>query len=349
MSAEFDLIRWVRPEVLQMQPYASARDEFAGSTLDTILLDANENPFESGVNRYPDPYQRELREALAIRRGIPAEQIFLGNGSDEVLDLLFRVFCSPAKDAVLTMPPTFGMFKVLAALNQVQHIEVPLTPEFKIDIENVVKAIPANCKMILLCSPNNPTGNSFDREAIETLLESFGGLVVIDEAYIDFSPKPSWIPELARYPNLIITQTFSKAYGQAGIRLGMAFAQADIIALLQKIKLPYNVNDLTQRWALERLQNPDKVQEEINTILAGKSALYEILNEIPWVRSTFPSDTNFILVRVDDGELRYRQLMDKGIVVRNRSNQMHCANTLRISVGTPEENMLLKQILKEIT
>ena len=349
MSAVFDISKWARPNVLLMKPYASARDEYTATGDDTILLDANENPFETEVNRYPDPYQNELRAELAKQRGVTAEQVFLGNGSDEVLDLLFRAFCEPRKDAILTMPPTFGMFKVLAALNQVEQIEIPLMPDFTIDTEAVLAAIPANCKMILLCSPNNPTGNSFSRNAIQALLKGFEGLVVVDEAYVDFSPEKSWIDQLEAYPNLVITQTLSKAYGQAGIRLGMAFAQPAIVNLLQKIKLPYNVNALTQRWALERLRQPEAIQEEVDTLLKEKEGLYQSFKNIPWISTAFPSDTNFILVRVDNGDLRYRQLMERGVVVRNRSNQMHCANTLRISVGTPEENTSLKQILKDIS
>ena len=349
MSAGFDIAKWARPNVLRMKPYASARDEYTVGADDKILLDANENPFETTVNRYPDPYQRELRQEIASQRSVEAEQIFVGNGSDEVLDLLFRAFCEPGKDAVLTMPPTFGMFKVLAALNQVDLIETPLTPDFAIDQKAVLNAIPENCKMILFCSPNNPTGNSFEPDAIRALLDGYEGIVVIDEAYVDFSSQESWIAELDRYPNLVITQTLSKAYGQAGIRLGMAFAQPAIISLLQKIKLPYNVNTLTQQWALERLRQPEHLETEVKTLLQEKDTLYGVLQDIPWIETTFPSDTNFILVRVDDGDLRYRQLLDAGIVVRNRSNQMHCANTLRISVGTPDENKMLKRILKDIS
>ena len=349
MKREFDINKWARPNVLQMKAYASARDEYRSTGGDTLLLDANENPFNSGVNRYPDPYQTELRKELAIRRGVSLEQVFLGNGSDEVLDLLYRAFCEPGKDAILTLPPTFGMFKVLAALYQAEHIEIPLTPDFTIDVQAVLENISAHCKMILLCSPNNPTGNSFDKEDIAALLNGFDGLVVVDEAYVDFSPHASWIAALDRYPNLVVTQTLSKAYGQAGIRLGMAFAQPEIIGLLQKIKLPYNVNALTQRRALERLRQPEKIKAEVQALLKEKAILYAALKEIPWIQTAYPSDTNFILVRVDDGDLRYRQLMEQGIVVRNRSNQMLCANTLRITVGTPEENQMLKQKMKAIT
>lgn len=349
MRKTFDISQLVRPNVLAMKPYASARSEFMASEGETILLDANENPFETTFNRYPDPYQRELRQEISKRRRVDSDQIFFGNGSDEVLDLLFRVFCEPGKDAVLTMPPTFGMFKVLSELNQVERIEVPLTPDFQIDVNAVLEAVTTNCKMLLLCSPNNPTGNSFNRDSIQALLREFGGIVVVDEAYIDFSPQQSWVQEIRKNPNLVVTQTLSKAYGQAGIRLGMAFAHADIIALLQKIKLPYNVNVLTQRMALVRIRQDDIIKKEIKILQEEKAALYETLKEIPCIKKAFPSDANFILVRTDNGDVRYRQLLDQGIVVRNRSGQMHCENTLRITIGTPEENTRLKQILKNMT
>jgi histidinol-phosphate aminotransferase len=281
-------------------------------------------------------------------RGTNEVQIFLGNGSDEILDLLFRAFCEPGKDAVLTMPPTFGMYKVLASLNQVKNIEIPLTPDFEIDTESVLKALTGNCKMILLCSPNNPTGTSFKSEAIRKILDSFDGLVVIDEAYIDFSPKPSWMSQLDNYPNLVVTQTLSKAYGQAGIRLGIAYADPRIIGVLHKIKLPYNVNVLTQEWAIKRIKEQEAIMAEIQEILAEKKLLYNSLKNIPWILELIPSDANFILIRVDDGDKRYKQLLDKGIVVRNRSNQLHCENTLRITVGTPEENQILNKIVREI-
>lgn len=349
MSKPLDISRLVRPNVLAMKPYASARSEYMASDGDTILLDANENPFETEVNRYPDPTQRKLRQAIAKRRGLDPDQIFFGNGSDEVLDLLFRVFCEPGKDAVLTMPPTFGMFKVLSELNQIQRIEVPLTPKFQIDTEAVLNSVTVNCKMILLCSPNNPTGNSFSWESIKTLLRDFNGILVVDEAYIDFSPHQSWVGEINSNKNLVVTQTMSKAYGQAGIRLGMAFAHPEIIALLEKIKLPYNVNALTQRKALERIQKDEILKQEIHRLQEEKAALYIFLKEIPWIHTVFPSDANFILVRVDNGDARYFQLLDHGVVVRNRSGQVHCENTLRITIGTPEENVRLKQILKDMT
>ena len=348
MKSGFNIEKWARPAMLGLKPYASARDEFKSRGRDMVFLDANENPFETAVNRYPDTNQTRLKKLLSELRGIPVEQIFLGNGSDEILDLLFRAFCEPGTDAILTLPPTFGMYKVLAQLNQVENIEVPLTPNFEIDVEAVLEAIPSNCKMIMFCSPNNPTGNSFSSDAIRTILDAFKGLVVIDEAYIDFSPHDSWLSQLPKYPNLLVTQTLSKAYGQAGIRLGIAYADPQIIELLHKIKLPYNVNILTQQWALERLGQEDKIAAEVKSIRSEKEKLYGLLEAIPWVEETFPSDANFILIRVDNGDKRYFQLIEKGIVVRNRSSQMHCANTLRITIGTPEENQILKKIVTEI-
>ncbi len=348
MKPGFNIQKWARLSVLGLKPYASARDEFMSKGGDMVFLDANENPFETAVNRYPDPNQSSLKARISDLRGIQPEKIFLGNGSDEILDLLFRAFCEPGKDAILTMPPTFGMYKVLAGLNQVENIEVPLRPDFEIDVEAVLESIPSTCKMIMFCSPNNPTGNSFSPDSIRAILNSFEGLVVIDEAYIDFSANDSWLFQLPKYPNLIVTQTLSKAYGQAGIRLGIAYADPQIIELLHKIKLPYNVNVLTQQWAKERLEKQDKIAAEVKEIISEREKLYPVLNAISWVEETYPSDANFILIRVDDGDKRYHQLIEHGIVVRNRSTQKHCANTLRITIGTPEENQLIRKILKEI-
>ncbi|MDH3698871.1 MAG: histidinol-phosphate transaminase [Flavobacteriaceae bacterium] len=348
MKPVFDIKKWVRPSITALRPYASARDEFMSQGEEMLFLDANENPFQTAVNRYPDPNQSRLKELIAKMRETTKEQVFLGNGSDEILDLLFRAFCEPGKEVVLTMPPTFGMYKVLASLNQVENIEVPLTADFEIDIESVLRALTRNCKMILLCSPNNPTGTSFKSESISKILEAFDGLVVIDEAYIDFSPKPSWLSQLGNYPNLIVTQTLSKAYGQAGIRLGIAYADPRIIEVLHKIKLPYNVNVLTQEWAIKRIAQQEIIKSEIQEILNEKEALYRSLKDIPWIKELIPSDANFMLIRVDDGDRRYKQLIAKGIVVRNRSNQLHCENTLRITVGTPEENRIFNKIVREI-
>ncbi|MDM9631788.1 histidinol-phosphate transaminase [Robiginitalea aurantiaca] len=335
----------VRPTVLGLKPYSSARDEYSGGGDSMIFLDANENPFDNGVNRYPDPHQKSLKEEIARLRGVSPEQILLGNGSDEVLDLLFRVFCEPNKDSVLTLPPTYGMYSVLAGINAIENIEVPLTSDFQPDVPEILESAEAHTKIIFLCSPNNPTGNSLDSDRVIRLLNEFPGLVVIDEAYIDFSDADGYVPLLDTFPNLVVTQTFSKAYGLAGIRLGVCFAAPEIIAFLKRVKPPYNVNELTQQRALKALADPEKIKMEIGKLKAERLALLEGLKEVPFVRSVFPTDANFILARVDDAPLRYRQLINQGIVVRDRSSQMHCENTLRFTVGTPEENTTLLNTL----
>ena len=335
----------VRPTVLGLKPYSSARDEYSGGGDSMIFLDANENPFDNGVNRYPDPHQKSLKEEIARLRGVSPEQILLGNGSDEVLDLLFRVFCEPKKDSVLTLPPTYGMYSVLAGINAIENIEVPLTSDFQPDVPEILESAEAHTKIIFLCSPNNPTGNSLDSDRVIRLLNEFPGLVVIDEAYIDFSDADGYVPLLDTFPNLVVTQTFSKAYGLAGIRLGVCFAAPEIIAFLKRVKPPYNVNELTQQRALKALADPEKIKMEIGKLKAERLALLEGLKEVPFVRAVFPTDANFILARVDDAPLRYRQLINQGIVVRDRSSQMHCENTLRFTVGTPEENTTLLNTL----
>lgn len=349
MKANFDLNRLVRKNVLQMKPYSSARDEFKQDGQKMTFLDANENPFESGVNRYPDPQQRNLKKQLAAIKKVDEKNILLGNGSDEVLDLIFRVFCEPAKDNVITLPPTYGMYKVLANLNQIEDREVVLKSNFQPDVESIFEALDENTKIIFLCSPNNPTGNSFSEESVRKILNNFPGLVVIDEAYIDFSRQKGWLQNLQDHPNLIITQTLSKAYGLAGIRLGVCYASEEIIALLNKIKPPYNVNELTQLKAAERLSSVEEVKSEIRDILDQREYLEKELSKMSFLKEIFPSDANFILARVDDANKRYEQLLQKGIVVRNRSSQLLCENTLRFTVGTAEENERLIKDLKEIS
>lgn len=349
MKANFDLNRLVRKNVLQMKPYSSARDEFKQDGQKMTFLDANENPFESGVNRYPDPQQRNLKKQLAAIKKVDEKNILLGNGSDEVLDLIFRVFCEPAKDNVITLPPTYGMYKVLANLNQIEDREVVLKSNFQPDVESIFEALDENTKIIFLCSPNNPTGNSFSEESVRKILNNFPGLVVIDEAYIDFSRQKGWLENLQDHPNLIITQTLSKAYGLAGIRLGVCYASEEIIALLNKIKPPYNVNELTQLKAAERLNSVEEVKSEIRDILDQREYLEKELSKMSFLKEIFPSDANFILARVDDANKRYEQLLQKGIVVRNRSSQLLCENTLRFTVGTAEENDRLIKALKEIS
>jgi histidinol-phosphate aminotransferase len=346
----FDLNKLVRENVKIMKPYSSARDEFKDfDTAGMVFLDANENPFENGVNRYPDPQQKSVKVVLAKQRNLKTDQVLLGNGSDEVLDLLFRAFCEPKVDNVITLPPTYGMYGVLANINAVDNREVLLSNDFQPEIDAILDAVDAKTKMIFLCSPNNPTGNSFSDESIVTLLQNFNGLVVIDEAYIDFSKKQSWLTELDEYPNLIITQTLSKAYGLAGIRLGICYASRAIISVLNKIKPPYNVNELTQIRALERLADQEKINSEINSIIANRDDLLKVLNDVKFVSKTYPTEANFVLVKVDDANLRYDQLIAKGIVIRNRTTQPLCKNSLRLTIGTSEENKKLMDALLAIS
>ena len=349
MENKFDINTLVRENVKAMKPYSSARDEFEDfDTAEMIFLDANENPFENGVNRYPDPQQVSVKSVLANQNGVAVNQILLGNGSDEVLDLLFRAFCEPKIDNVITLPPTYGMYGVLANLNAVENREVLLSTDFQPQLELIMNAVDRNSKMIFLCSPNNPTGNSFSEESVEYLLDKFNGLVVIDEAYIDFSDKTSWIQKINTYPNLIITQTLSKAYGLAGIRLGICYASAAIITVLNKIKPPYNVNELTQQRALDRLANPKKIKEEINSIIVQREQLLKVLNEVNFVSKIYPTEANFILIKVDNANQRYDELIAKGIVIRNRTTQPLCENTLRLTIGTEEENQKLIAALKSL-
>lgn len=348
-TKDFDIQNLVRSNVVKMKPYSSARDEFKDFKKDMIFLDANENPFENGVNRYPDPRQATLKSHLSTLKRVPEKQILFGNGSDEVLDLIYRAFCEPRQDNVITLPPTYGMYGVLAETNAITNYEVLLGEDFELDVEAILQAVNENTKLIFLCSPNNPTGNRFDNDSVKKLLENFNGLIVIDEAYADFSAGESWSAQLHNYPNLIISQTLSKAYGMAGIRLGICFASEEIIEILHKIKPPYNVNGLTQQRALKRVIDENTVQEEIKKILEEREKLQKTLKNVPFVAKIYPSEANFILARVDDADLRYNQLLNMGIVVRNRSKQPLCENTLRFTVGTPEENTKLIKILNELS
>lgn len=349
MENSFDINTLVRDNVKIMKPYSSARDEFEDfDTAEMIFLDANENPFENGVNRYPDPQQVQVKDVLAKQRNLKTNQILLGNGSDEVLDLLFRAFCEPKMDNVITLPPTYGMYGVLANINAVQNREVLLSDDFQPQIEKIMEAIDENTKIIFLCSPNNPTGNSFSDESVVYLLQNFKGLVVIDEAYIDFSKKDSWSNELDGYPNLVITQTLSKAYGLAGIRLGICYSSVEVISVLNKIKPPYNVNELTQKRALDRLQEKDKINSEINSIIEQRDVLLNVLLQVNFIEKIFPTEANFILVKVDDANKRYAELIAKGIVIRNRTTQALCENTLRLTVGTEQENEKLIEVLRQL-
>ena len=336
----------IRENIKSLEAYSSARDEFKAMSSEFVFIDANENPFDTGLNRYPDPQQTLVKEALSKIKGISEEQILLGNGSDEVLDLIFRVFCEPREDNVIVLPPTYGMYEVLANTNAIELVKIPLVENFQPNVKEIVKGQDAKTKLLFLCSPNNPTANSFDASKIETLIKEFNGIVVIDEAYIDFSIEDSWLGRLDEFPNLIVTQTLSKAYGLAAIRLGICYASKEIISILNKIKPPYNVNQLTQDVALQSLLNQEKVKNNITAIISERNQLIRDLENVEIVEKVYPSDANFLLVQVDDATLRYKQLVKLGIIVRNRTTQILCDNCLRFTVGTPDENKKLINTLK---
>ncbi|MBT8323738.1 MAG: histidinol-phosphate transaminase [Winogradskyella sp.] len=344
-----NLERLLRKNIISLSAYSSARDEFKEVNEAFVFIDANENPNNNGYNRYPDPQQTAVKQKLAELRDLEINQILLGNGSDEVLDLIFRAFCEPNNDNIITLPPTYGMYSVLANLNAVEIREVLLSTEFQPKVNSILEQQDQRSKLLFLCTPNNPTANSFDNDLIESLLRSFNGIVVIDEAYIDFSINESWLSRLNEFPNLIVTQTFSKAFGLAGIRLGICYASKEIIAVLNKIKPPYNINQLTQNVALEKLERITNVKEEVNSIINERQTLISQLETIPLFVKIYPSDANFLLVQVDDANLRYRQLISKGIVVRNRTNQPLCHNCLRLTIGTPEENQKLITFLNQLS
>lgn len=344
----FSLEKIVRPNVLQMKAYSSARDEFKGSA--SVFIDANENNLGSlageGYNRYPDPHQRKLKERIAAMKGVKPSQIFLGNGSDEAIDLLFRLVCRPGQDRMLHLPPTYGMYEVSANLNEVQLDAVQLTPDFQIPVAEVLRNVKETTKLIFVCSPNNPTGNLLHQDSIETLLDNFDGLVVVDEAYIDFADAPSWTTRLNEFPNLVVLQTFSKAWGMAGLRIGMAFGSEELIALLDKIKPPYNINEATQQLALKALEQTEQLAYMIEEIVQERDMLLHALPTLDAVETVFPSDANFLLVRVKDANGLYEHLLRQGIVVRNRSSLPGCAGCLRISIGTVDENQALFQAIQ---
>ncbi|MDX5422645.1 MAG: histidinol-phosphate transaminase [Hymenobacteraceae bacterium] len=343
----FNLNDIIRPNVLKMKAYSSARDEFKGAA--SVFLDANENNLGSlageNYNRYPDPHQKKLKERIAEIKGVQPEQIFLGNGSDEAIDLLFRMVCRPGQDSMLHLPPTYGMYEVSANLNEVALEAVQLTPDYQIPVEEVLLQVKPSTKIIFVCSPNNPTGNLIESDSIEDLLRAFPGLVVVDEAYIDFADGRSWTNRLKEFPNLVVLQTFSKAWGMAGLRLGLAFASEEIIAVLDKIKPPYNINEATQELALQALERTEALKDMVEEIVQERELLMEALPEMAVVEKVYPSDANFILVKVKDANSLYKYLLDNGIVVRNRSSLPGCEGCLRISVGTLEEN---QQLLKAI-
>jgi histidinol-phosphate aminotransferase len=346
--SKIDITQLVRPMVREIAPYRSARDDFEDFEAQKVFLDANENPYKSIANRYPDPLQCQLKRTLAKIKGVEANQILLGNGSDEVLDLVFRAFCEPGQDEVILLPPTYGMYTVLAQLNNVKVNTVPLNESFQLDLEGIMKQVNGNTKVIFVCSPNNPTGNSIPLEQIQNLLNQFSGLVVVDEAYVDFSTKGSAVRFLDDYPHLMICQTFSKAYGLAGIRLGMGIADSKIIDYFNKIKPPYNVNVLTQKTAFNSLNDQHTTKEHVKELLAERQKLEKELLNIDFVNKIYPSDANFLLIQVDNASKRYDQLLSLDIVVRNRSSLLGCENTLRITVGTPQENIRLINACKTI-
>jgi histidinol-phosphate aminotransferase len=344
----FNLNSILRPNILNLSPYASARDEFSGRA--EVYLDANENPFgtilgNAPYNRYPDPLQIEIKSKIASLEGITPQQIFLGNGSDEAIDLLIRAFCEPKEDEIILLPPTYGMYQVCAEVNNVRIKEVSLTPDFQIDTQAVLAAIHPQTKIIFLCSPNNPTGNLLKRAAVQQIIEDFSGIVVIDEAYADFSKENSWVQSLAQYPNLVVFKTFSKAWGMAGVRLGMAMASAAIIAVYNRIKYPYNINQLTQEFALKALAETNQKTAIIQNILQEREKLAQRLEKSPCVLKVYPSDANFLLVKVTQANEIYQYLVEKRVIVRNRSKVRLCDNCLRITVGTPAENETLLQYL----
>ncbi len=345
-SDTFQIEKLVRKNIAKLKPYSSAKSEFKDFKKDLIFLDANENPYENGWNRYPDPDQEELKSILSKLKGISAKNMLLGNGSDEILDMIFRVFCDPKVDNIIINTPTFGMYKVLADINEIAVKYVSLTNDFQLNTDFIKKQIDEHTKLIFICSPNNPTGNLISKKDILYLLQTLHVMIVIDEAYIDFSDELSWLHEVENYKNLIVTQTLSKAYGMAGLRLGICYAAEATIEILKKIKMPYNVNVLSQKIALEQLNEQRFIETKIDEILVNRAVLKNDLQKISFVKKIYHSDTNFLLVKVDDANKRYEQLLEKGIVVRNRSNEPLCENCLRFTIGTKKETEILINTLK---
>lgn len=348
----FDLNKILRENIKRLIPYSSARDEFQGEA--SVFLDANENSFGSPLplelgqfNRYPDPFQLKLKEKISKIKGVPVKSIFLGNGSDEAIDILYRTFCNPGKDNVILVTPTYGMYEVSANINDVEVRQVSLTSEFQLNAGGILESVDENTKLVFLCSPNNPTGNSLDRGDIEFVLNNFEGIVVVDEAYINFSKQKSFIAELIEYPNLVVMQTLSKAWGMAGLRIGMAFASENIISVFNKIKPPYNINEASQQLAIKALDNIEQINNWIKIIVNEKEKLMKSLANFPFVIKLFPSDSNFILARTSEPKKIYAYLVTKGIIVRDRSNVALCEGCLRITVGTKEENQKLIDVLNQ--
>ena len=348
MNMNFDLNSLVRENIRQMTPYSSARHEFSGHA--SIFLDANENSFGSPLpdnfNRYPDPLQLSVKEKLSKIKGVPVQNIFLGNGSDEAIDLFYRIFCEPGRDNAMLFPPTYGMYEVCAEMNDVKVKKVTLTKDFQLDINAIESAIDPFTKLIFICSPNNPTGNSINRADVEIILNNFEGIVIIDEAYINYSKQKSFISELTEYPNLIVMQTLSKAWGLAGLRLGMALGSQPIIELMNKVKYPYNINTATQLLALKALDNIEWVNEHITTTVTEREKLKNDLLSLASTEFVYPSEANFLLVKIKEARRIYELLRDRGIIVRDRSKVVLCDDSLRITIGTPEEN---KQLIEELS
>ncbi len=344
-SPTFDLTKIIRPHLYKLKPYSTARDDFKG--IADVFLDANENPYPSGYNRYPDPHQLKLKEKISFLKKIAQDNIFIGNGSDEVIDLVIRLCCEPQKDSVLTIDPTYGMYEVSAQINNVRIIKIPLTKNFALDTERIIKSTDTAVKVIFLCSPNNPSGNLLNKEEIRKIIAAFNGLVVVDEAYIDFADDDGFLPELHEWPNLIIMQTLSKACGLAGLRIGLAFAHAEIITWLNKIKPPYNISQAAQYHALQHLENHQLIINQIRMIIEERKKLAEELSRLNTVMKVFPSDANFLLVQFNNSKAVYEHLVKNGIIVRDRSSVLHCTNCLRITAGTPEENRKLIDVLQK--
>lgn len=346
----FELTSLLRPHIAKIQPYTSARDEYSGK--EGIFLDANENPFgsitEQNFNRYPDPYQQQLKAEIAKIKQVHPDQIFLGNGSDEAIDLLFRAFCRPGTDNVILLPPTYGMYEVSAAINNVETRKVPLTSEFQLQTDRILDQVDTNTKIIFICSPNNPSGNKLKRTEILRIIREFRGLVVVDEAYIDFNDEPSFTTELAEFPNLLVMQTFSKAWGLASLRLGMAFASPELIRILNLIKPPYNISGLTQETVLAAIQDVGKVNRMIAEILEERAVLTKELAKLTFVQKIFPSQANFLLVKIPNANEVYKALIEEKIIVRNRSKVILCEDCLRITVGTRFENETFLTALKKV-
>src|ERR1700761_4492867 len=345
----FDINKLLRENIKNLTPYLSARDEFQGEA--SVYLDANENafgsPLEQNYNRYPDPLQYEVKKRLSEIKGVPPRNIFLGNGSDEAIDILVRAFCNPGIDNVILVPPTYGMYEVSANINDIRIKKVPLTEEYQLNLEGIAEAIDEHTKLIFICSPNNPTGNSMNRDDVETLLANFNGIVVVDEAYINFSRQKTFIQELTEYSNLVVLQTLSKAWGLAGLRVGMAFASEEIIEIMNKVKPPYNVNEASQQLALQALANIEQINSWIKETLIQRDNLVLELKDRDFVLDIYPSDANFILVKTTDANGIYNFLVQNGIIVRDRSKVELCEGCLRITIGTPDENNVLLQTLKD--